>query len=257
MLLFLFAAAALSSSPASAQESAQAAREPSSLVETSASAGAFRPFAELYSEASDSPGAGSVYAQYRLGFGQAEHGFETYGALRTSVGSDNYLFAGPAVDYVGLLPGLRLRVQAGARLDPVNPGPASAEVLAGPSYYGEFPVAGLFNEVYSEAYWSRVEANIVPLALWRTGVTLTEGKVARGLAGKIQPIVVSKVSGDTAGLDANRYAEAHAGVRFSLIGGDHLSASLIPGYALGTYLRGGPDAAYGQLRAFGSLYLSF
>ena len=164
----------------------------------------------------------------KFGICEPNSGFEFYGTARTGMDTrtylersdaiydDNYLFLGLGVDYLHLLPGVRLSLQAGNSFDlnsKIHRG--GFDVRAGFMTYHEIRWASTWfrNEIYSEGFYVRRYRDIIAsiqvksfYPVWRS-----EADPYRGF--EAGPYVDLMASGDTVDYDYNRFLEAQYGGR--------------------------------------------
>lgn len=228
----------------------------------------FKTFGDLYSE-------GIHLNRYNTtaGFGQLRYGLmdkkqklEIYGALRTGadtrtqfdrsagIYNDNFLFAGVGADYVGILPGVRLRMQIGASTDlssKIKRG--GFDYLAGVITYHEIPLPQMkiVNEIYSEALYIHRYGNFLANLQTRTLYKAFQAS-KNGWTFSADPIFWTSTSFDSQGLNYNRFIEARMGARFSLRN-RKISMAITPHYVVGTRT-GGSAPSYRDFRVLATLY---
>lgn len=157
-----------------------------------------------------------------------------------SIYNDNYVFLGGGVDYLGLLPGVRLVAQVGASIDlssKIHAGGLDGRV--GVVTYHEVrneALSPFYSEIYTEALYIHRYRNVLASGQFRviySGIHLLD---ALGPRFKLDPMLNLVTSMDSGGMDFNRFFEARMGVRLSYRG--PVDLILIPYYSLGTRFQG-------------------
>jgi hypothetical protein len=234
-------------------------------------------FSDIYSEGTGLSKAQTVatYLQVRSGF-DLQSSFQTYAALRLGADSrtvldntdavynDNYVFFGLGIDYLKLLPGVRLTTQLGASEDlnskihlgglDTRTGVVSYHELR----YGNSP---LNFELYSESFYIRRYRNILAAGQARVFYDLLKFPVHLPFLSSSSKLefasMVNFVLGaDSSGTDYNRYGEMRVGMRIRMAGMSSLI--FMPYYTFGTRWQRPTDyPTYRDLRGLLAFYTSF
>ena len=164
----------------------------------------------------------------KFGFCRPNLGVELYATARTGIDTrtfveqsdaiynDNYLFLGAGIDYVRLIPGVRLSLQLGRSFDlnsKIHRGGFDAR--AGFMTYHEWrhSLTVFRNEIYSEGFYVRRYQNVIGSIQVKSfyPVWNSEKDPYHGI--EAGPYLNLMASGDTADFDYNRFLEAQYGAR--------------------------------------------
>ncbi len=195
----------------------------SSLFVASAAKAEF--FGDLYAEGVYLGAAKTTAGLMNLRAGDVPlEGLEVYGVSRLggdtrtyletsdSVYNDNFMFLGAGVDYLGLLPGVRMSFQIGGSFDlnsKINR--EGFDLRTGVFTYHETPgpTEEWLQEIYSESLYVRRYRNFLASLQWRL--------VYNGWSAgdwELSPLGSMVMSVDSQGFDYNRFVELRGGFRF-------------------------------------------
>lgn len=197
---------------------------------------------------------------YAIGRGAGDTRTQSDGELG-QIYNDNDFFAGGGVDYLGLLPGLRLSLQVGDSFNLnsklARTAYAGFDFRVGTTTYHEIalPLRNLVEEIYSDAFYFRRYRDAIATLQARTAWTplkTTLGPLDLGFG----PVLTAAGSGDTELLDFNDFAEIRLGARASVHG--PISLSLEPQYVAGMrWERPTAVPNYHDVRVLLTAYYSF
>ncbi len=237
------------------------------ILIVTASASAATPFVNFYgessylSEISTISSLGQLKAGYKCEANQLESALivrvgadtRTFRDVSPAIYSDNYVFSGLGLDYLGLFSGVRATLQVGHSWD------LSKKIhregfdwRTGFTTWHEFGKEKFLHEVYSEALYIHRYRDAFFNAHWYLYVPLFEkekGKTTFDLG----PIAGPHVSLDSEGLSDYRYAEFRAG--FRLRAKNFLSFALQPYFVTGNQWERGKS--YSEFRLLAWLYTEF
>jgi len=174
------------------------------------------------------PGLLEMYAVARLGADS-----RTNLDSSSNVYNDNFVFAGIGVDYLGLLPGVRLTLQMGGSFDlseKIHRG--GFDYRIGTQSYHEIAwnSGTLTSEVYSEALYFERYRNLLGSVQFRTIYHPFQWKLGK-YSLDLGPLISWVGSLDSEGLDYNRFMELRVGPRLTLRG--PITLALSPHYVWG------------------------
>lgn len=175
---------------------------------------------------------------------------ETLAQSNDQIYFDNYLFIGAGVDYVNLLPGLRLTVEVGGTIDLTAKIQRDGfDFRTGSMSYHEFDFTSrLRGELYHEALYTHRYRNINVFSKW-TQLLKVGSFQKNAFSFGLSPYVTLAGSIDTKGVDYNRFIEAYPGLRLKMTY-KNLNMVVTPYYTFGKrYTRPTDRPSYQEFKA--------